>query len=110
MNPKIPDNDHDLLVSLYTKFNSFEQNYEKDIRALNTNVSKFATRVSSSQLALDDRIRGVEGQTVECRTDMANMKDDIDDLQKRSNLWDGFIGAFSILGTILGVIFGNKTP
>lgn len=110
-------NDHDLIVTLNAKFDSFLERYDSDVKSTNkridgldVSVSKFATKVAVNSLAVDSRIREVEGASIVCKTDMENLEKDMDDIHRKSNAFDGVLTFFTILGSILGIIFGNKNP
>jgi hypothetical protein len=42
------------------------------------------------------------------RNELNNIKDDVTDLKKRSNTWDGLNSLGIVAGTIIGAVFGHK--
>lgn len=107
--------DHDLILSLDAKFDSFLKRYDSDtttmnkhIDALSVDLSKFGTTVSSAFLAQDIRIREVERDATKRETVTNTLEKSIDTLQKKSNMWDVVLGVITAIGTTLGFLFGNK--
>jgi hypothetical protein len=65
-------------------------------------------------LDIKDEIAQMERRLVEkidCipdRNELNNIKDDVTDLKKRSNTWDGLNSLGIVVGTVIGALFGHK--
>jgi len=99
MNPTngMSQSDHDLLIKLNSKVDTMLESQ-----------SKLTSALTTQHIAFDLRIREIENKSNTNCTNLTNMNDDINELQKKSNLWDGIIGAVAVFSSVIGAIFGNK--
>lgn len=82
-------NDHDLLIQLDTKMNHLIETL-KDLPAL------------------ESRLRDAENKTVQNSTEIANVKKDLDIVQKKSNQWDLILAVITLLSGIITLVFGGS--
>lgn len=93
----------------------------KDIKDLIESGESFTTKQYqvlslSGMVELGDEIKDVRAELKNVNTaaqtrvcpEVAQAQKDIEDLEKKSNRMDTLVGAGTILGTIAGLIFGNK--
>lgn len=106
-------NDHDLLVRLDTKveliitqlgrFNDAMSNLAERVAALENKDSRDSEKVSAISkdvqisLANKDRINGLEAQ-------LSGLKEDMNTMQSKSNLWDVINGVGIAIATIIGYV------
>jgi hypothetical protein len=86
-------NDHDLLIALNTKMDS---------------VASCLDGLPKMFEAMDARMRAMETKMATCEAGNADNTKEIDALRGKSNLLDAVIGLGTVIGTIIGVIFGNR--
>jgi len=97
--------DHDRLITIEGKVDALLENQAKSDIAL----SKFASRIAIQYTALEERVRENEREQTRCSADNMHLKDDIQELQRKSNIWDSILGIGTVVGTIIGALLGGKS-
>ena len=95
-----PVTDSERFLIIETKLDALLANHAD----LKTDLSKFSSRIAIQYTGLEARTRELEKIGVE----VTNNKQDIRDLQTKSNLLDAILAFATLVGAIIGAIFGNR--
>lgn len=118
------DNDHDLLIEISTTLKSVKENQDKQIethRELVGRVTaleaikrgdseKFRTLTDQMRQTLNnsDRITNAYIEINSLKVELKALKEDIEDLKKKSSLFDTINAIGATAAGVVGYIFGGK--
>lgn len=71
-------------------------------------VPRIYQELKEMRQEMNGRLRAVEIKAITNETKISNLKEDVDDHSKKSNIWDGILAISTVIGTIIGSLFGNK--